>query len=626
MTTKAGAARLPALILGALGVVYGDIGTSPLYAVQESFNPIHGIAIVPANVIGVISVMVWTLITIVAVKYVVLILRADNRGEGGIMALTALASSAVGRGSPRLRAVVILGLVGAALFCGDGVITPSISVLSAVEGLDVATPAFKPYAVPLAVAILTVLYFVQKNGTGRIGFLFGPVLMVWFLVIGAAGLVSIAKAPQILAALDPLLAVDFMRRTGMVGFAALGAIVLAVTGAEALYADLGHFGRRAIRVAWFALVFPSLMLNYLGQGALLLTNAAAADNPFYRLVPVWGVVPMVVLATAATVIASQATISGTFSFAKQAIQLGYLPRMQIVQTSAVSLHQVYLPDVNWLQFILVATVTIAFGSSSALAAAYGIAVTGTMLITTLLTFEVVRYGWKYPLWLALGATGLFLVVDVAFFSANTLRIVQGGWFPLAIAAVVLFVMLTWSHGRRRVKQRLQEDAVPLQVVIESLVASPPPRVSGTAVFLRGEQEGAPRAFMHNLLHNKVLHERVVFLTVHVAEVPWLPEDECVRVTPLGHEFYQVDVHWGFMNEANLPRSLELCKSKGLSFSPMETSYFLSRQRLVPGVGPGRMASWRERLFAAMVRNAADPADYFKLPTNRVAELGAQIEI
>jgi KUP system potassium uptake protein len=397
MTAKTGAARLPALILGAVGVVYGDIGTSPLYAVQESFNPVHGIATVPANVIGVISVMVWTLIMIVAVKYVVLILRADNRGEGGIMALTALASSAVGRGSPRYRTVVILGLLGAALFCGDGVITPSISVLSAVEGLDVATPAFKPYAVPLAVTILTGLYMVQKRGTGRIGFMFGPVLTLWFLVIGAAGLVSITRAPQILSALNPLMGVDFMQRSGKLGFAALGAIVLAVTGAEALYADLGHFGRRAIRIAWFSLVFPSLMLNYLGQGALLLTNPAAADNPFYRLVPAWGVVPMVVLATAATVIASQATISGTFSFAKQAIQLGYLPRMQIVQTSAVSLHQVYLPDVNWLQFILVATVTIAFGSSSALAAAYGIAVTGTMLITTLLTFEVVRYGWKYPL-------------------------------------------------------------------------------------------------------------------------------------------------------------------------------------------------------------------------------------
>ncbi len=626
MTAKKGAASLPALVLGAVGVVYGDIGTSPLYAVQESFNPVHGIATVPANVIGVISVMVWMLITIVAVKYVVLILRADNRGEGGIMALTALASSAVGRGSPRFRTVVILGLLGAALFCGDGVITPSISVLSAVEGLGVATPAFKPYVVPLAVAILTGLYLVQKHGTGRIGFLFGPVLTVWFLVIGAAGVASISRAPQILAALDPFKAVEFMERSGFIGFAALGAIVLSVTGAEALYADLGHFGRRAIRVAWFSLVFPSLMLNYLGQGALLLTNAAAADNPFYRLVPVWGVVPMVVLATAATVIASQATISGTFSFVKQAIQLGYLPRMQIVQTSAQSLHQVYLPDVNWLQFALVATVTVAFGNSSALAAAYGIAVTGTMLITTLLTFEVVRYGWKYPLWLAVGATGLFGVVDAAFFSANTLRIVQGGWFPLAIAAVVFFVMLTWSHGRRLVRLRLQKDAVPLQAVIDSLVASPPPRVSGTAVFLRGEQEGAPRAFMHNLLHNKVLHERVVFLTVHVSEVPWVPEDECLKVTPLGHEFYQVDVHWGFMNEPNVPRTLELCKHMGLPFTPMETSYFLSRQRLVPGVGPGRMASWRERLFAAMVRNAADPADYFKLPTNRVAELGAQIEI
>jgi KUP system potassium uptake protein len=626
MTTKTGEARLPALILGAVGVVYGDIGTSPLYAVQESFNPVHGIATVPANVIGLISVMVWTLIMIVAVKYVVLILRADNRGEGGIMALTALASSAVGRGSPRFGTVVILGLLGAALFCGDAVITPSISVLSAVEGLGVATPAFKPYAVPLAVAILTGLYLVQKRGTGRIGFMFGPVLTVWFLVIGAAGLVSIARAPQILAALDPLFAVDFMRRTGMVGFAALGAIVLAVTGAEALYADLGHFGKRAIRAAWFSLVFPSLLLNYLGQGALLLTDRAAADNPFYRLLPAWGVVPMVVLATTATVIASQATISGTFSFVKQAIQLGYLPRMQIVQTSAQSLHHVYLPDVNWLQFLLVATVTIAFGSSSALAAAYGIAVVGTMLITTLLTFEVVRYGWKYPLWLAIGATGIFLLVDAAFFAANTLRIVQGGWFPLAIAAVVFFVMLTWNRGRRLVKLRLQKDAVPLQAVIESLVTSPPPRVPGTAVFLRGEQEGAPRAFMHNLLHNKVLHERVIFLTVHVAEVPWQPEDECVKVQSLGHQFYQVDVTWGFMNEPNVPHSLELCMAKGLSFSPMETSYFLSRQRLVPGVGPGRMAGWRERVFAAMVRNAADSADYFKLPTNRVAELGAQIEI
>jgi KUP system potassium uptake protein len=626
MTKKTGAAQLPALILGAVGVVYGDIGTSPLYAVQESFNPVHGIAPVPANVIGVISVMVWTLVLVVALKYVVLILRADNRGEGGIMALTALASSAVGRGSPRYRAVVTLGLLGAALFCGDGVITPSISVLSAVEGLNVATPAFKPYAVPLAVAILTGLYMVQKTGTGRIGFLFGPVLTVWFLVIGAAGVVSIVQAPQILTALDPFQAVGFMRRSGFIGFAALGAIVLSVTGAEALYADLGHFGKRAIRTAWFLLVFPSLLLNYLGQGALLMTNTAATDNPFYRLMPAWGVVPMVVLATAATVIASQATISGTFSFVKQAIQLGYLPRMQIVHTSAQSLHQVYLPDVNWLQFLLVATITIAFGNSSALASAYGIAVTGTMLITTLLTFEVLRYGWRYPLWLAVGATGIFLLVDAGFFSANTLRIAQGGWFPLAIAAVVFFIMLTWSHGRRLVRLRLQKDAVPLPVVIDSLVASPPPRVSGAAVFLRGEQEGAPRAFMHNLLHNKVLHERVIFLTVHVSEVPWIADDERVKVQSLGHNFYQVDVYWGFMNEPDVPGAIVLCKSHGLGLVPMETSYFLSRQRLVPGVGPGRMASWRERLFAAMVRNAADPADYFKLPTNRVAELGAQIEI
>ncbi len=631
MAAKTGSANLPALALGAVGVVYGDIGTSPLYAVQESFNPVHGIAPEPANVIGVISVMVWTLVIVVALKYVVLILRASNRGEGGIMALTALASSAVGRDSARFGTVVFLGLLGAALFCGDGVITPAISVLSAVEGLEVATPAFKPYAVALSVAILTGLYMVQKNGTGRIGFLFGPVLSVWFLVIAAAGIAGISHAPRILQALDPLRAAGFMHRNGSVGFVALGAIVLSVTGAEALYADLGHFGTRPIRVAWFSLVFPSLLLNYLGQGALLLTNSAAADNPFYRLVPAWGVIPMVVLATAATVIASQATISGTFSFVKQAIQLGYLPRMQIVQTSAQSLHQVYLPDVNWLQFFLVAAVTIAFGNSSALAAAYGIAVTGTMLITTLLTFQVLRHRWHYPPWLALGATGLFLVVDAAFFSANTLRIVQGGWFPLAIGAVVLFIMLTWSRGRRLVRARLQKEAVPLQVVIDSLIAAPPVRVAGTAVFLRGEQEGAPRAFMHNLLHNKVLHERVVFLTVHVGDVPWVPLEECIKVQSLGHQFYQVDVHWGFMNEPDVPRALQACRSQGLAIEPMETSYFLSRQRLVPGPertasGPERMANWRERLFAAMVRNAADSADYFKLPTNRVAELGAQIEL
>ncbi len=626
MKDQPNTARLPALTLGAVGVVYGDIGTSPLYAVQESFNPVHGVTLDPNNIIGIISVMAWTLLLVVALKYVLLILRADNRGEGGIMALTALASSAVGRGSRQYGTVVILGLLGAALFCGDGVITPSISVLSAVEGLEVATPAFKPYAVPLSVAILAGLYAVQKTGTGRIGFLFGPVLTVWFLIIGATGLASIVRQPRILSALDPSMAVGFMRHNGTVGFVALGAIVLSVTGAEALYADLGHFGKRAIRTAWFALVFPSLLLNYLGQGALLLADPAAVDNPFYRLVPTWGVVPMVALATAATVIASQATISGTFSFVKQAIQLGYLPRMQIVYTSAQSAAQVYVPEVNWLQFMLVATVTVAFGTSTALAAAYGIAVTGTMLITTLLTFQVLHYGWKYPLWLVTIATGLFFLVDAAFFSANTLRIVQGGWFPMAIAAVVFFIMLTWIHGRRLVRERLLKDAVPLQIVIDSLIASPPVRVAGTAVFLRGEQEGAPRAFMHNLLHNKVLHERVIFLTVYVADVPWVPPEERIKLHSLGHSFYQVDVHWGFMNEPDVPRALELCRLPGQRIEPMETSYFLSRQRLVPGTGAGRMAGWRERLFAAMVRNAADPADYFKLPTNRVAELGTQIEI
>ncbi len=620
------AARLPVLALGALGVVYGDIGTSPLYAVQESFNPIHGVAVVPANVLGVISVMIWALTIIVALKYVVLILRADNRGEGGIMALTALASSSVAPESRQRALVVLFGLVGAALFCGDSIITPSISVLSAVEGVEVVMPSFTPYAVPLAVVILTALYMFQKSGTGRIGFLFGPVLLVWFLVIGVTGLLQIRHAPAILAALNPLQAIDFMRRNGFVAFADLGAIVLAVTGAEALYADLGHFGKSAIRTAWFWLVFPALLLNYLGQGALLLDHPAASDNPFYRLLPEWSVVPMVVLATAATVIASQATISGTFSFVKQAIQLGYLPRMHVVYTSAATAAQIYVPAVNWLQYALVATITIAFGSSTSLASAYGIAVTGTMAITTLLTFQVIYHRWHVPLAIALAATVGFLAVDLGFLSANTLRIAQGGWFPLLVGAIVLFVMLTWHRGRALVTRRIQSESVPLKAVIDSLMAAPPARVPGTAVFLRGEHEGAPRAFMHNLLHNKVLHERVVFLTIHIAEVPWIPLDERVVITSLGNRFFQLDVHFGFKNEPDLPRALDLCRQRGLAFEPMETSYFLSRQRLVPGMGSGRMAGWRERIFAAMARNAADPADYFRLPTNRVAELGTQIEI
>ncbi|HUN90717.1 MAG TPA: potassium transporter Kup [Burkholderiaceae bacterium] len=618
--------RLAPLVLGAIGVVYGDIGTSPLYALQQAFNPEFGVKVDPQNILGVVSLTTWMLAIIVALKYVGLILRADNNHEGGVMALIALAASSVGERVKLQRFAVFIGLCGAALFFGDGVITPAVSVLSAVEGIEIATPTFKPYILPLAVAILTALYIGQKHGTGRIGVLFGPVLAIWFVVIALLGLAQIMRAPQILNALNPLHGLTFMWRNGWIAFVALGAIVLTVTGAEALYADLGHFGKRAIRTAWFALVFPALLLEYLGQGALLLTNPAAVDNPFYRQVPDWGVIPLVVLATAATVIASQATISGTFSLVRQAIQLGFMPRMHIVQTSASSFGQIYVPAVNWLQFILVVAVVIGFGSSAALASAYGIAVTGTMFITTLLTFFVVRYGWKYPLWISIVSTGFFAAIDFVLYAANNLKILQGGWFPLAVALVVFTVMTTWKRGRTILLAKLRAEAVPLEVILESLMRSPPTRVPGTAVFLRAENEGAPRALMHNLLHNKVLHERVIFLTVHVASVPWIPADQRVTVTPLGHHCFQIDVHYGFKNEPDLMRALEFARSHGLAIDPMETSFFLSRQKVVPVASSKAMAHWRERLFAAMTRNAADSADYFRLPLNRVAELGSQIEI
>jgi KUP system potassium uptake protein len=613
-------------MLGAIGVVYGDIGTSPLYALQQAFNPAYGVHLDKGNVLGIVSLTVWMLAIIVALKYVGLILRADNNQEGGVMALIALAASSIG-GRVRLRQfAIVIGLFGAALFFGDGVITPAVSVLSAVEGLEIATPTFKPYVLPLAVAILTGLYIGQKHGTGRIGVLFGPILTIWFLVLAVLGTHQIIRTPQILLALNPLYGAQFLLRNGWIAFAALGAVVLSVTGAEALYADLGHFGKSAIRSAWFVLVFPSLLIEYLGQGALLYTDPAAADSPFYRQVPEWGVLPLVILATAATVIASQATISGTFSLVRQAIQLGFMPRMNVVQTSASSIGQVYVPAVNWLQYLLVVAVVIGFGSSAALASAYGIAVTGTMLITTLLTFFVVRYGWRYPMSLALLATGFFAAIDATLFAANSLKVLQGGWFPLAVAVVVFIVMTTWKRGRTILLAKLEAEAVPLDVVLGSLMRSPPTRVPGTAIFLRSENEGAPRALMHNLLHNKVLHERVLFLTVHVATVPWIPADQRVKVTPLGHQCFQVDIYYGFKNEPDLMRALEFTRSYGLAVEPMETSFFLSRQKVVPVIGSKAMAPWRERLFAAMTRNAADSADYFRLPLNRVAELGSQIEI
>jgi KUP system potassium uptake protein len=619
------ASGFTALTLAALGVVYGDIGTSPLYTVKTVFAPEHGLALNPANLLGIVSLILWGLMVIVSLKYVTLILRADNVGEGGIMALMALALSSVTQKSRWYQPLLLIGLFGAALFYGDGVITPAISVLSAVEGLEVATPAFKPYVVPLTVAVLVALYMVQHKGSSGIGKWFGLVMLVWFAALAAMGLVNIVQQPGILHALNPFHALRFLVHNRWLAFVALGAVVLAFTGAEALYADMGHFGKKPIRIAWFLIVFPALALNYLGQGALLLANPEAISNPFYQQLGAWSVYPLVVLSTVATVIASQATISGTFSITHQAISLGVLPRMRVIYTSEREIGQIYIPLVNWLQLIAVILAVIGFQSSEKLGAAYGIAVTATMLTTTILTFFVIRYKWRYPLLLCWAATGFFLVIDAALFGANTLKILQGGWFPLLLGAGTLTIMTTWEKGRKMVLASLQGNAVPVGDFLQSLFLAPPPRVQGTAIFFRVPGEGVPHAMLHNLSHNKILHERVLFLTVINADIPTIPLGERVKVVPLGHQCYQVDVNYGFKDERDIPLALALCSPYGLEFDMMDTSFFIARQTVVPTVGRG-MSLWREALFATMYRNARDAADYYRVPANRVIELGAKVEI
>jgi KUP system potassium uptake protein len=616
-----------ALTLAALGIVFGDIGTSPLYAVKETFAADHGIPLTAENVVGGISTIFWALMIVVSLKYVMLIMRADNRGEGGIMALIALASTAV-KENPHWRLpLILIGCFGASLFYGDAVLTPAISVLSAVEGLEVGTQAFKPYVVPIAVVVLLALFALQASGTAAVGRLFGPVTMLWFVAIGAAGIHGIVQHPGILDALNPMHALAFVTGHGLASFVVLGAVVLAVTGAEALYADMGHFGKGPVRIAWFSLVGPALVLNYFGQGAVLIADPEAVRNPFYLLLPEWALYPMVVLATAATVIASQAVISGAYSLTKQAVQLGFLPRMTIVQTSAREIGQIYLPGINWLLCVAVVAAVIGFGSSSRLAGAYGVAVTGTMMVDTLLTFFVIRFGWRYPLWLCIFATGFFLVIDVAFFSATLTKVDDGGWFPLAIGAVVFLIMTTWRRGREVLFERLAESSVPLEPFLKSLFADPPPRVPGTAVFLTATPDATPHALLHNLNHNKVLHERVVFLTVETHDVPWVPFEDRVECHRLGHGCWRVTVRYGFMNRPDVVRALDMCGALGLEFDMMQTSFFLSRQQVVPtAAGPSAMALWRERMFAAMARNAANVTDYFNIPTNRVIELGTKVEI
>jgi KUP system potassium uptake protein len=616
-----------ALTVVALGVVYGDIGTSPLYAVKETFAPGHGIPLNVDNVLGGLSAIFWVLIVVVSLKYVVLVMRADNRGEGGTMALIALASAAV-RKRPQWRVFILsVGLFGASLFFGEAVLTPAISVVSAVEGLEVGTSAFKPWVLPLAALVLLALFMFQRQGTAVVGALFGPVCMLWFIALGAVGVWQIAQNPVVLAAVDPRHAFHFLTSHGFASFVVMGAVLLAFTGAEALYADMGHFGKWPIRAAWFGLVLPALVLNYFGQGALLIANPKALDNPFYHAFPGWALYPMVGLATAATIIASQATITGAYSLARQAIQLGFLPRVNIIQTSARQYGQIYIPAINWVLLILVLAAVFGFGSSSELASAYGVAVTGTMTVTTILTFFVIRYGWGYPLWLCLFATGFFFLIDVTFFSAALLKIFEGGWFPLVLGISMFTVMTTWRRGREVMFERLSEASVPLLPFLKSLFAAPPLRVPGTAVFLTATPDATPHALLHNLNHNKVLHERVVFLTVEIRDVPWVSFEERITCERLGHGCWRVRVRYGFMNRPDVMRALEVCGALGLEFDFMQTSFFLSRQQVVPAPGGiSTMARWRERMFAAMARNAGNITDYFNIPTNRVIELGTKVEV
>ncbi|MCK0505889.1 potassium transporter Kup [Aromatoleum anaerobium] len=612
------------LAVAAIGVVYGDIGTSPLYTLKEVFNGPHAVPVTPQNVYGILSLVFWALVLVVSAKYVLFITRADNRGEGGIMALTSLVLRAV---PPGRKAWVLsaLGVFGAALFYGDGMITPAISVLSAVEGLEVATPAFRPYVLPIALAVLCGLFVIQRHGTGSVGRIFGPVMLVWFVLLAVLGIAGITLHPEIIGALDPRWALRFFADMPLVGWLSLGAVVLAITGGEALYADMGHFGRRPIKFAWFLVVFPSLYLNYLGQGALILDHPDNVRNPFYLLVPDALVYPMVAMATLATIIASQAVISGAYSLTRQAMQLGYAPRMRTIFTSEREMGQIYVPSINWMLLGAVIALVVGFRSSSALASAYGIAVTLTMMIDTLLAFVVVRALWGWGRLQAGLFLGVFLAVDVAFFSATTVKILAGGWFPLLIGALIFTLLTTWKRGRELLNSRIRTDTMPLDSFIRSMFNSPSPRVDGTAVFMTTWLEGVPRALLHNLVHNKVLHRRVVLLTVETADVPRVPDSERVVVEELDYGFYRVRVNYGFKDDPDLPAALLQCADFGLKFDMMETSFFLGRETLVSRVGSG-MPRWREKLFIVMFRNAGSAADYFHIPPNRVVELGTQVEL
>ncbi|HWV14554.1 MAG TPA: potassium transporter Kup [Cellvibrio sp.] len=616
-----------ALTIAALGVVFGDIGTSPLYALKETFSPHHGIEFSEASVLGGLSTVFWALMLVVTLKYVTLVMRADNHGEGGTMALLALVFNSI-KDHPQWKPyLLLLGVLGASLFYGDAVLTPAMTVLGAVEGLEVVTSAFKPYIVPISVGAIIALFAMQRRGTSKVGAIFGPITIVWFIVLAITGIYSILQNPLVLKAVNPMYALHFLTNHGFASFVVLGSVVLCVTGAEALYADMGHFGKSPIRTAWIILVAPSLLLNYFGQGALILRDPAAIANPFYHMFPDWALYPAIVLATFAAIIASQATIAGTYSVTKQAVQLGFLPRLKVVQTSAKEIGQVYLPGVTTLLLLVVVLIVVSFGSTTALASAYGVAVTGDMLVTSILTFFVIRFGWKLPLPLCIASTGLFVCIDLAFFSASIVKVFDGGWLPILIALVVLTLMTTWRRGRDVLFERLRSSSVPLNTLLPSLFISPPLRVPGTAIFLSATPEATPHALLHNLNHNKVLHERVVFLTVEVTTVPWIKESESCEIEDLGNNCYRVIIHLGFMNQPDITQALKACEPKGLTFNIMETSFFLSREKIVPvATLNSGMAMWQERLFATMARNAGTAVDHFNIPTNRVIELGTQVEI
>jgi KUP system potassium uptake protein len=617
--------RMAPLMLGAIGIVFGDIGTSPLYALRVAFSGEHGVAVAAENIYGLLSILFWALMVIVTLKYVTLIMRADNRGEGGILALTALVSRGIGQHSKARWWLVGFGIFGSAMFYGDGMITPAVSVLGAVEGLEVISPRLHTFIVPISLAILVGLFSIQRRGTASVGALFGPVCLVWFAALGALGLFQILQQPGILAALNPLYAIHFIIEHPLATFFALGAVVLAVTGTEALYADMGHFGAPPIRWAWYVIVLPALILNYFGQGALLLRDPAAIKNPFYLMAPQWAVLPLVILATMAAVIASQAVISGAFSLTRQAIQMGYCPRLRIMHTSDREIGQIYVPFINWTLFVAVTLLVLGFRNSDNLAAAYGIAVTMAMMIDSVLIYVVMRRIWRWSKPLALLIAIPLLVIDASLLSANLIKIPEGGWFPLLIGAVVFTLLTTWKKGRLILMERLNEDSMPLDIFIDSIGTSPPPRVPGTAVFLTSTANRVPHALLHNLKHNKVLHDRVVFLTVVTRDIPRVPAAERVRTTELGCQFWRMEAFYGFIEDPDVPALLEAPGEDGLQFDMMDTSFFVSRETLIATV-PHGMALWRERVFVAMSKMAVKASDFFGVPTNRVVELGTQVEL